>query len=368
MSERFSGSARRPRPVPEVRHLKPYTVPAAGRRDYLRLDFNENTLGPSPRVVDAIRSIPPEEIALYPDETVARAAVAKRFSIDGDLDLVLTSGVDEGIRLVCECFVRPGERILMLEPGYAMYRFYSTLNGSRVEDVTYEDGLRFPERGLRDGMARGCSLLILGDPNNPTGTPVPAGLVGEIATRHPETLVLVDEAYAEFGDGSSLPLLDRHSNLIVARTFSKAYGLAGLRVGVLLGNRETLSWVARMRSPYAVNGPALVALVAALEDDAYMSGYVVEVREARRELVKGLESIGVQSYPSAANFLIARFGETAPAVRRALKKRGVLVRDRSDHPLLQGTLRVGVGTRKHVEACLKAIREALEEVRGGGRP
>jgi histidinol-phosphate aminotransferase len=353
-----------PAPTPEVLRLKPYSVAVAGRRGFLRLDFNENTLGPSPRVLERLRAVRPEEIALYPDESEARAAVARRFGLSGGLELVLTSGVDEGIRLLCDCFIRPGERAVLIEPGYPMYRFYATLAGAEVREVVVPEDLSFPLAGLRAAMEEGPRLLLLGDPHNPTGTPVPEGLIEALAAGHPDSVILVDEAYGEFGERSSIGLLERYQNLLVARTFSKAYGLAGLRAGVLIGSREPLSFVARMRSPYAVNALALVALCAALEDEAYVARYVAEVREARALLAQGLGRLGVPVHPSAANFLIARFGEAAPVLRQALRARGILVRDRSDHPLLRGTLRIGVGTREQVAVCLRAIGEALEEARG----
>ena len=354
----LTGSPERaPEPTAEVARLRPYSVPSAGRRGFLRLDFNENLLGPSPRVVERLRAIEPEDIASYPDESRARAAVARRFGLGPSLDLVLTSGADEAIRLVCDCFVRPGERVLLVEPGYPLYRFYATLAGGRVTAVSGGETLEFPERALRREAGRGGRLLILGDPNNPTGSPLPPGFVEGVAAAHPDTVVLVDEAYAEFAGSSSIALLDRLPNLLVARTFSKAYGLAGLRAGVLLGRRETLAWVARMRSPYAVNAVALLALEAALEDEDHVASTVTEVRAARTLLAHGLERLGVACHPSAANFVLARFGGRAGSVRQALRRRGILVRDRPDDPLLRGTLRIGIGTRAQAEACLAAIRE-----------
>jgi histidinol-phosphate aminotransferase len=347
-----------------VARLSPYTVPSAGRRGFVRLDFNENAQGPSPRVLERLRALGPDDVALYPDESEARAAVARRFRLGDDLDLVLTSGVDEGIRLVCDGFVRPGDAVVLLEPGYAMYRFYATLAGAVVREVVYGPDLGFPEADLRRALREGPRLVILGNPANPTGTPVPEGLVDDLAAAHPGTLILADEAYVEFGGRSSLPSLTRHANLIVARTFSKAYGLAGLRAGVLLGRGETLAWIARMRSPYAVNSVALAVLPAALEDETYVRDYVAEVGRAAALLRDGLRDLGVPAFPSAANFLIARLGERAPAVRAALRARGVLVRDRSDHPLLRGTLRIGIGTRADVERCLAALRAALAESGG----
>lgn len=351
-----------PRPTPGVRRLEPYTVPAAGRRGCLRLDFNENLAGPSPRVLERLRRLSAEDIALYPDETAARAAVARRFGCDGGLDCVLTSGVDEAIRLVCDAFVRAAERVLLLDPGYAMYRFYATLAGARVAGVDYAPGPSFPVRGLRRALRSGaCRLLIIGDPNNPTGTPAPEGVIEEIAFEFPRTLVLADEAYAEFAGRSSIDTARRLPNLLVARTFSKAYGLAGLRAGVLLGAGATLSWVARMRSPYAVNAAALAALEAALEDPDWVDACVAEVRAARTVLAHGLAALGVPVYDSEANFVVARFGDRAPGIREALRRRGILVRDRSGHPLMRGTLRIGLGTRAAARACLDALAGILAD-------
>lgn len=353
-----------PDPTPDVARLKPYTVPAAGRQEFLRLDFNESLLGPSPRVLERLRRIAIEDISLYPDETEARAAVAGHFGLDrrSELELVLTSGVDEGIRLVCDCFVRAGDKVVLVDPGYAMYRFYATLAGADIVSVDCNQDLSFPAARLR-AAAAGCRLVIVGNPHNPTGAPAPAGFVEELAAACPEAIVLADEAYAEFAGHSSVAALGRLPNLIVARTFSKAYGLAGLRAGVLLGDRATLRWVARMRSPYAVNSIALLALTAALEDEAWMTRYAAEVRAARGDLEAALRALDIPTYPSAANFLVARFGERAPAIREALRSRGVLVRDRSDHPLLRGTLRIGVGTREQVGAFLAALAPALAEAR-----
>lgn len=346
-------------PVPEVQRLAPYRVDTAGRRGQLRLDFNEHTVGPSPRVLERLAAVTAEDLALYPDESAARAAVARHFAFEHDVDFVLTSGADEAIRLVCDSYVQHGERVALLDPGYAMYRFYATLAGAETRPVDVEPDLAFPTARMRAEIARGVRLVILGDPHNPTGASVPAGFVSEAARSHPETVFLIDEAYAEFAGRSSLPLLSQISNLLVARTFSKAYGLAGLRIGVLAGRRETVAWLARMRSPYAVNALALLAVEAALDDPAWASAYAAEVRVSRQELRKGLTRLGVESHPSEANFVIARFGDAAPLIRRRLRDRGVLVRDRSGHPLLQGTLRIGVGTREDTARLLQALAEVL---------
>ena len=360
------GEGEVPGPTPEVERLEPYSAPSAGRRGFLRLDFNENLLGPSPKVMARLRVVDADDVALYPDETEARAAVARHFGLDGALESVLTAGVDEGIRLVCDAFVSRGDEVIVVEPGYAMYRFYATLAGARITAATSGEDLGFPEGAVRERMVGGARLVILGDPNNPTGTPIPGGVIEDLARSFPGTLILADEAYADFAEGSSLALLSNHRNLIVARTFSKAYGLAGLRVGVLLARAETLTWIARMRSPYAVNTLALAALTAALDDTDYVKRYVAEVKGARLDLSGGLARLGIETVPSAANFLIARVGDSAARLRENLRDKGVLVRDRSEHPLLKGTIRIGIGTREQTASCLDAVKAALAEIGAGG--
>jgi histidinol-phosphate aminotransferase len=358
-----------PDPVPDVRRLAPYTVETAGRRGLLRLDFNEHTIGPSPRVLERLAALTGEDLALYPDEGRARAAIARHLSLGREADFVLTSGADEAIRLVCDGFVSTCERVLILEPGYAMYRFYATLAGAEIDAITVEPDLQFPVGGLRTALARQPRLIILGDPHNPTGTGVPPGLIAQIAGTERDTVVLVDEAYADFTGRTSLSLVSSMPNVLVARTFSKAYGLAGLRIGVLAGHRETIAWLSRMRSPYGVNAVALAAVEAAVEDPAWAASYASEVRESRALLREGLDRLGVRSYPSEANFVIAQFGDTAPRIRERLRARGVLVRDRSGHPLLRGTLRIGVGTREDTRRCLQALSDVLRDVSDQeGRP
>ena len=356
-----------PTPVPDLRRLAPYTVHTAGRRGLLRLDFNEHTIGPSPHVIARLSALTGEDLALYPDESRARTAVARHYGFGPEMDFVLTSGADEGIRLVCDGYVQSGDRVVMLDPGYAMYRFYATLAGADIRSIALDDDLGFPTARMRAAADDGARLIILGDPHNPTGTPVPEGFVREIANRRPDTLVLVDEAYGEFAGRTALGLPSTLPNVLVARTFSKAFGLAGLRIGVLAGHRNAISWLARMRSPYAVNSLALVAVEAALDDAGWAADYAAEVRASREALREGLARLGIQTYPSEANFVIARFGPTAPDVLSRLRSRGILVRDRSGHPLLVGTLRIGVGTRDDTARVIEALDKVLDEMGLRGR-
>ena len=353
---------RAPIPVPEVQRLAPYTVETAGRRGLLRLDFNEHTSGPSPRVLARLSEITAEDLAMYPDESGARAAIRRHFAFDELVDFVLTSGADEAIRLVCDAFVQSGQRVAILDPGYAMYRFYATLAGADIEPSRSSRISAFPSRacGPRSTKASGLSFSAIH--TTPQERRFRPGWWPSWHAPAPDVVILVDEAYAEFAGRTALPLLSQLPNVLVARTFSKAYGLAGLRIGCLAGHRETVAWPARMRSPYAVNAVALLAVEAALDDPAWAASYAAEVRSSRETLREGLARLGVPTRPSDANFVIARFGDAAPRIRGLLRARGVLVRDRSGHPLLHGTLRIGVGTHRDTARCLRELEEVLLEI------
>jgi histidinol-phosphate aminotransferase len=183
-----------------------------------------------------------------------------------------------------------------------------------------------------------------------------------IAERAPQTIVLVDEAYYHFFGETVIDLIGRLPNLVVARTFSKAYGLAGLRLGALIAPAETMQWLRRVISPYSVNQLALACLPAALEDHAYLDWYVAEVKAAREELAQALTELGVANWPSEANFILVRIGARHGAFVKAMRARGILTRDRSADPGCDGLVRITVGTREQMQQAKTALEGALKEI------
>jgi histidinol-phosphate aminotransferase len=260
-----------------VRNLPTYQPPLGGR-DGLRLDFNENTVGCSPQVLARLRKITAEEIACYPERAPIEAAVADFLGITPN-ELLLNNGVDEAIHLLCATFLQAGDEALIVVPTFAMYEISAAATGARVISVPAGVDFRFPTSDVLSQITPRTRLIAVANPNNPTGSVAEAASLLEIASRVPQVAILVDEAYFEFYGKTLVGQWRNLPNLFVARTFSKAYGLAGLRVGVLAGNAAHISMVNKISSPYNVNGVALACLPAALADQDYIVQYVSQVRQ-----------------------------------------------------------------------------------------
>jgi histidinol-phosphate aminotransferase len=348
---------------PAVRTLPAYHPPLGGRRG-LRLDFNENTVGCSPRVLARLREITAEEIACYPERAPVEAVVAQHLDIKQE-ELLLTNGVDEAIQLLCQTFLQTGDEVLIVVPTFAMYQIFAAATGAQVITVPATDFSQFPTADLISRITSNTRLIAIANPNNPTGSvALPEDLI-EIACRAPQAALLVDEAYFEFYGETLLRQWRRIPSLFVARTFSKAYGMAGLRIGVLAGNAEHIPMVSKVTSPYNVNGVALACLPAALADDDYIRRYVGQVREGRDQLQQEFDQWGIRCWRSQANFVLASFGVMKNALIQSMGARGILVRDRSSDYGCDGCVRITLGSTEQNARLLRTLREVLTEI--GGR-
>jgi histidinol-phosphate aminotransferase len=330
----------------------------------LRLDFNENTLGCSPRVLERLRRLDLEQLAKYPEREPAEAKLADFLKVSAT-EVLLTNGVDEAIHLLCQTYLEPGDEALIVVPTYSMYRIYAMAAGAQVITVPLGEDFRFSLDSVRRRITGRTRLIAIANPNNPTGTVVPPEDLREIARQAPAAALLVDEAYFEFYGQTMLGGHREFVNVFVARTFSKAYGLAGLRIGVLVGHPEQMCSVRRVSSPYNVNAVALACLPDALADQDYVEQYVNEVLEARTSLEHTLAASGIQFWPSQANFVLARVGSSAADSAifvDQMRRRGILVRDRSADPGCEGCIRITLGPRAHTERLLQALQETFEEL------
>lgn len=346
-------------PREAVRTLPSYHPPLAGRSG-LRLDFNENTVGCSSRVLELLRQLTPEQLASYPEREPVEATVADFLKV-AKPELLLTNGVDEAIHLLCETYLEPGDEALIVVPTYSMYRIYVMAAGAEVIALPAGKDFEFPADDLCNRIGPRTRLIAIANPNNPTGTVASPAELMRIAGSAPDAAVLVDEAYFEFYGQSMLPARKQLPNLFVARTFSKAYGLAGLRIGVLVGSAEQMRAVRRVCSPYNVNAVALACLPDALGDQTYIQQYVSEVYESRARLVHALEGLGIQFWPSHANFVLARVGAASSFVEQ-MRRRGILVRDRTSDHGCEGCVRITLGPREHADRLLAALQETCEEL------
>lgn len=350
------------RPREAVRTLPAYHPPLAGRKG-LRLDFNENTAGCSPRVLEKLRSLNAEQLATYPEREPVEAVVADFLNVDPP-ELLLTNGVDEGIHLLCQTYLEPGDEALVVVPTYSMYRIYVMAAGAQLVSVPLSEEFRFSAESVIAAITPRTRFIAIANPNNPTGTVATQEQLLQVARSAPKAAMLIDEAYFEFYGQTMLRAWQRSANIFVARTFSKAYGLAGLRLGVLAGHAEQLRAVRLVGSPYNVNAIALACLPEALADQAYISRYVEAVRETRTRLENALEANGIQFWPSHANFVLARVGPSKTAAARfveEMRRRGILVRDRSNDYGFEGCVRITCGPRAHGDRLLAALADVCKQ-------
>jgi histidinol-phosphate aminotransferase len=349
-----------PKPRRAIEEMAAYVPPTTNRVGKLRLDFNENTVGCSPRVAAALERLATREfLSTYPEYQEARRKIGKFFGM-GPAQVLFSDGTDEAIHLLCSTYVEPGDEVLMPWPAFPMFRFYAQVAGGEPVRIPYRaPDLEFPLQELLDAITPRTRLVLVANPNNPTGGAIALPEIEQILQRAEQAAVLIDEAYFEFCGVTALELVPKYPNLFVSRTFSKAFGLAGLRVGCLLSQAENIAAVHKGQSPYSVNSIGVLCASEAVEDQEYVRSYVRDVLEAREILLAGLQELGVRFYPTRANFVLVDFGGLSNAVCQRLRERGILVRDRSSE--LPGTVRITIGTKSQVGRLLVGLREVLAE-------
>lgn len=334
---------------------KTYEAPAEGRLNKMRLDFNENTTGCGPAVLRALRKLTAQQLAMYPEYAAPTRRIAAYFGIS-EHELLLTNGGDDALRVFFDAFVEPGKHILICEPTFPMYRYYAEIAGARVETLRYGSEMEFPLDEFVLALRRTPAVIFIANPNNPTGTLLPLGAIKKILLAAASTAVVIDEAYAEFSGVTVLPWIRKYPNLFVTRTFSKAAGLAGLRLGAAMACRESLALLRRAMPPFPVNVGALVAAEAALQERRAIRHYVNQTRETREWFAGQLARLGVRTFPSAGNFLLADFGPQGPALLGKLAAQGILVRERSKD-IGPGFARVSIGTKSEMTTLVRVIQK-----------
>jgi histidinol-phosphate aminotransferase len=351
--------ASRPQPREAIRKMAPYTPPTSGRGGKLRLDFNENTVGCSPRVIEALtRSATRGFVATYPEYETARERIGTFLGVKGS-QLIFGDGTDELINAVVHTYIDPGDEVLMPWPTFTMFRFYTEVVSGVPKRVEYElPDLKFPLEELIASVGERTRLICIASPNNPTGDALSLGEIEKILEAAGDRAVLIDEAYFEFNGVTAIDLLARYPNLFVSRTFSKAYGLAGLRVGCLVSNEENIEQVHKGQSPYSVNAVAIECALAAVDDQAYVTGYVKKIIEARALLCGTLDELDVSYWPSEANFVLMNLGDRAAEICAALREKNILLRSQTHN--IEGAVRVTVGTLDQTVRFLAAFKEVLD--------
>jgi histidinol-phosphate aminotransferase len=344
-----------------IAKLEPYQSPII-RREQLNLDLNENTAGCSPRVLARLQALTKWDVAMYPQREAGEQRVADFLGV-APAQLLLHNGVDEGLYLLFATYLREGDEMIFADPTFVMYSIYARATGADLIRIQTKQNLEFPVEQVLEEISPRTRMIAIANPNNPTGRTVPRTALLQILEKAENAAVLVDEAYFEFGGETLVPDLPHHSNLFVARTFSKAYGLAGLRLGALIGPPEQIGYLRRFCPPFNVNAVALACLEEALDDQSFVRDYVAQVQRGREQIAELCQELGLKYWPSSANFVLVRVGPSVKAFVEAMQRRGIMIRDLSASPGCQGSVRIGVPTSEQIDALLVAMHEAFEEVR-----
>ena len=332
--------------------------------DGLRLHQNENTGGCSPRVIEALARLRPEELGFYPPYAGATEAVAKYLGVENER-ITLVNGLDEGIMAIAVGYLRPAPdgfvpEAVIPEPAFEIFAFDTEIVGGRPVRVAPNDDFSFPLDRVLAAITPNTRVVFLTNPNNPTGVSMPMDAIRAVSRAVPAgAIVFVDEAYAEFSGKSFIPELAAFKNVVVGRTFSKAFGLAGIRIGAITGDPDTLEPIRLAVPVYSVNIAAVVAVQAAIRDFEYVTNYLAQVEESKALLYTAFNTLGLRYTRSDANFVLVHAGTHADALVRTAMARGIYLRDRSKEPGCAGAIRVVAGIVEHTNRCIEVFEEVL---------
>lgn len=343
---------------PEVESLTPYVAPLEGRRSLLRLDFNESTLGPSPRVLDAIRSLPPEAYAAYPEYAGLGEAFAASLHVSVE-HVEAFNGVDAAIKAVFDAYGDKGGTFLTTTPTFGYYEPCAQQQGMVIEEVPYADDLSYPLAAIAKRLETAPRLFFVCNPNNPTGTLLDPETIVELARGAPQTLVVVDEIYAPFTGQSVVPRALPLPNVVALHSLSKTQGLAALRLGFAVGHGTILERLRRVTGPYDINMLAVVAGKAALADPEHVRRYVAGVATAKAWTIAELERLAVRHSTGAGNYLLVWPPGDCEAVVEALRARGVLVRSMARKPVIGGSFRLTIGLMADMQRFVTAFASVI---------
>tara|TARA_Y100001968_G_C19409378_1_gene745463 strand:- start:843 stop:1961 length:1119 start_codon:yes stop_codon:yes gene_type:complete len=348
---------RGPQPRIEVEEMVGYSAPLEGRRKLLRLDFNENTIGPSPLVVKALRNISANEISIYPEYNGLKEAYIKSLNQAKTTqiktsEIGLFNGVDAAINAIFHSYGDRNDNFLTTSPTFGYYTPCAQMQGMRIVEIPYiGETFEFPFEKIKENISQiNPKILLICNPNNPTGTRLSPQKLMDLINLNINTLVVVDELYEAFTDDSILPISDfnKTPNLIILRSLSKTAGLAGLRIGFAIGNSNVIDNIKCVTGPYDINSFAVKAALAALEDQQYTNNYIQEVLEAKKWLQVKLQGSNLKYHIDGGNYALIWPKNESLVTEKMLRLKGILVRNMKGKPLISDSLRVSIGTKKQM--------------------
>ncbi len=341
--------------------IKPYPAPPEGRVGLHRYDMSECTIPPSRKVLDALHEfVESGNICCYPDGySDLHAKIADNLGVKAE-QIRATNGADGAIETIAFATVDEGSKVIIPSPSFGMFYLPVGVQGADILKPSYGNCMSFPLFDMLDMLDNETKLVIVCNPNNPTGTLVNHNDIEQILQKASGTAVMVDEVYSEFTGVSVVDLIDKYDNLFVVKSFSKAWALAGARVGYIVSQEQNITELGKVATPYNVNQFGVVAAMAALEDPSYMHEYVDEVmNHSKPMLVDYLRGTGLNFYEGSANFVLVNKGSPQRAYERLKENYDILVRPQKGE--LSHMIRVGVGTCEDTKRFISAFDEVLKE-------
>jgi histidinol-phosphate aminotransferase len=341
-----------------IRAMHGYTPgeqPSVGER-VVKLNTNENPFPPSPKVMQAIRDVEPEVLRRYPHPTADgfREVAAKVLGVDADM-ILAGNGSDDILTIATRTFVPPGGTLAFPDPTYSLYKVLAGIEDAKTVAVPWEKNWSLPIDGL---VATKADAIYLPNPNAPSGTFIAPKEIEKLVTAF-DGLVLIDEAYVDFADDNCLSLAAKHDNVVISRTFSKAYALAGMRFGFAVARTPVIEQMMKVKDSYNCDAISILAATAAMQDQEYAKMTWAHVKQERARVTEELEKLGFAVVPSQANFVFAKVpGGDGLGMYKRLKAMGILIRH-FDSPGLKEYLRITIGTIQENNALLGGVSELL---------
>lgn len=337
-----------------------YKPPLEGRdpKNHLLLDFNERTLPPSDAVVEALVDyIRAGRVQMYPSYTGIVRQIADYCAVS-EAQVMITNGSDQGIDLVFRATCQPGDEVIIPGPSFAMYSQCAGIENTRVIAPHYSMDGGYPLSQVITALTRKTRLIVVSNPNNPSGTLVSREAIIQLAEAAPDACILVDECYFEYSNTTVVDLVDKYPNLVVTRTFSKTWGLPSLRFGYVVSTADNILALLNIRGPYDINQLAVVAVTAALRNQENVKAYIKEVMQESKPVFEAfLDKNRILYWPSSANF-IWMFPDRPNELENVLREQNILVRPKCDGSGKVG-LRVTIGTTEQVQHLIYHMEQAL---------
>ncbi len=342
-----------PEPRVAIKNIKPYAVPLFEQEFVLKLDANENIFGPSKKVLNALNKLKSEDLLKNPYYGKKTQKIAKFCKLKLE-QIKITNGADEALQALLTTYLSENDSMLTVTPSFSMPKLYAKTAGANIIEVSYSKRWQFPLEEFLDHIKNNQNIKVihLTSPNNPTGESISIDIAEKIITLAQEKLVIFDETYAGYTNISMISKINKYKNLVVVKSFSKDFALAGLRIGYIAADSEIINCLKSVIAPYSVNIAAVTAAEAALSDISHFNKIKREIKKSKKILTQGFEKLGLTVYPSDANFILIDAGQKFEFIDKIFSQNGIKIRKFTN---LDGLLRITVPDVKNAKKIIKLL-------------